>query len=75
MAARKLARPAFCAGEAAELSTRPMLSSPEPSLPVMRQFAPEPAALEQLVEVLSQLVLDGSQCESESTPCAFHAVE
>jgi hypothetical protein len=78
MGARKLAQPTVCSGATAELlSPPPVLSVPAPSLMVMRQFAPEQAALEQLIEVLCQLVLHGSQCESvsTSTTCAFRVVE
>jgi len=62
MGGSKLAQPTFCSEAPAEpLSPPAVLSVPAPSLPVMRQFAPEPAALEQLIDVLCQLVLHGSQ--------------
>jgi hypothetical protein len=77
MSTRKLARPRFCAGAGAELLPPPRLSFPELGLPVTRRFTPESAALEQLIEVLYQLILHGSEGEPPpvSTPCVLVANE
>jgi hypothetical protein len=71
MGVRKLAEPGFRCVLGAELppsADSPVVSDLNQFPPVSRRFKPEPAALEQLVDVLCHLLFSGTDSQSDPAP-------